>query len=127
MPGIGGTFLSSHDPKRLVRWFKDGLGIEMDPQGEGGMIVLKSGKLFSILSVQPARKDAPSPPPGKVEKEPYGRQTMMLNLRVDDMEATIARLKKNGDKVAGPVPYEGFGTFAWTRTPDGHDIELWQP
>ena len=32
-----------------------------------------------------------------------------------------------GYAVAGPASHEGIGRFAWTRTPDGHDVELWQP
>ena len=128
MPGIGGTFLSSHDPQRLVRWFADALGIEMEAQGEGGMIVLPAGgDAIAILAVHAARADAPRPPSGGVESEPYGRQPMMLNLRVDDRDATLARLKANGQAFAGPASYEGIGRFAWTRTPDGHDVELWQP
>lgn len=127
MPGIGGVFLSSHDPKRLVQWFGDALGIAMEAQGDGGMALFKVGDTVSVLSVQAARKDAPRPPVGDVVAEPYGLQTMMLNLRVDDLDATVARLKATKNQVAGPVAYEPLGRFAWTRTPDGHDIELWQP
>lgn len=126
MPGIGGTFLSSRDPKRLVRWFGDALGIEMEPQGEGGMAMLGAGGSVSILAVHAAREGAHGPQGGDVEPEPYGRQPMMLNLRVEDMDATLARLKEKGYRFAGPTSYEGIGRFAWTRTPDGHDIELWQ-
>jgi glyoxylase I family protein len=127
MPALGGTFLSSHDPQRLVAWFADALGIEMEPQGEGGMAVFPAGESISILGVHAAREGAPRPPGGSVEAEPYGRQPMMLNLRVDDLDATMARLQATGNAVAGPTSYEGIGRFAWTRTPDGHDVELWQP
>lgn len=127
MPGIGGTFLTSHEPKRLVRWFSEALGIEMRAEGDGGWATFETGGAVALLAVQAARKDAPRPPAGDVTPEPYGRQTMMLNLRVEDLDATVRRLKANGDAVAGPQTYEGLGRFAWTRTPDGHDIELWQP
>ncbi len=126
MPHIGGTFLSSHDPKRLVAWFEDALGVPMQRQGDGGMAPFPVGDSVAILSVQQAREDAPRPPAGPVQKEPYGRQTMMLNLRMDDLDAVLVRLTKSGSQVAGPVTYEGLGRFAWTRTPDGHDIELWE-
>jgi len=127
MPGIGGAFLSSHDPQRLVQWFADALGIPMMEKDGGGWAMFQSGDAVAILSVQAARKDAPRPPAGPVTAEPYGRQTMMLNLRVEDLDATMRRLKEHGAMVAGPQAYEGIGRFAWTRTPDGHDIELWQP
>lgn len=127
MPGIGGTFLASHEPKRLVRWFSEALGIDMQPDGDGGWAMFDAGGAVSILAVKAARGDAPRPPAGDVTAEPYGRQTMMLNLRIDDLDATLRRLQANGDSFAGPRSYEGIGRFAWTRTPDGHDIELWQP
>lgn len=127
MPGLGGAFLSSRDPKRLVGWFRDALGIEMEPQGEGGMVVFPSGDSFCVLAVHAARDDAPAPPRGDVEAEPYGRQPVLLNLRVEDLDATLARLGATGHAFAGPSSYEGLGRFAWTRTPDGHDVELWQP
>ena len=127
MPAIGGAFLSSRDPKRLVHWFGDALGIAMEPQGEGGMAMFDAGGSMSILAVHAAREGAPELPRADVEAEPYGRQPMMLNLRVDDMDATLARLADKGYRFAGPVSNEGIGRFAWTRTPDGHDVELWQP
>lgn len=127
MPHIGGVFLSSQDPKRLRQWFADALGIKMDEQGDGGMVAFPVGDSVAILSVQQARAGAPPPPGGQVEKEPYGRQPMMLNVRVEDLDGVIRRLRENKAEVAGPVDYEGFGRFAWTRTPDGHDVELWQP
>jgi catechol 2,3-dioxygenase-like lactoylglutathione lyase family enzyme len=127
MVNIGGVFLSSHEPQALIAWFRDALGIEMQAQGEGAMAMLEGVGAPIILSVQMARPGAPKPPAGDVRKEPYGRQTMMLNIRVDDMDATLTKLRQAGSRVEGPVPYEGIGQFAWTRTPDGHDIELWQP
>lgn len=105
MPGIGGIFLSSHDPQRLVRWFRGALGIEMQAQGEGGMTVLPAGDAVAILAVHAARADAPRPPGGLVESE----------------------LKAEGQAFAGPATCEGIGRFAWTRTLDGHDVERWQP
>lgn len=127
MPGIGGAFLSSHDPKRLMDWFQEALGIEMQEEGTGGMALFQTGDSIAILAIHAAKNGAPEPPEGAVEAEPYGRQNVLVNLRVDDLDATLQRLQENGDEVAGPTLYEGIGRFAWTRTPDGHDLELWQP
>jgi predicted enzyme related to lactoylglutathione lyase len=91
------------------------------------MAMFQAGGSMGILAVHAAREGAPEPPRGEVEPEPYGRQAMMLNLRVEDLDATLSRLKEKGYRFAGPASYEGIGRFAWTRTPDGHDIELWQP
>ncbi len=124
-PSIGGTFLASHDPEKLMTWF-DAIGIPMQRHGDGGSATFTVGEATMVLGVQKAREGAPVPPQGPVEREPYGRQPMMLNLRVD-MEATLERLEAMDEEVEGPVEYDGFGRFAWVRTPDGHDVELWQP
>jgi predicted enzyme related to lactoylglutathione lyase len=76
--------------------------------------------------VPAVRPNAPKPPAGPVVAEPYGRQAMRLNIRVEDINQSLARLKSNGDETAGPVEYDGIGKFAWCRTPGGHGIELWE-
>jgi len=69
--------------------------------------MFQAGGSVGILTVHAAREEAPEPPRGDVEPEPYGRQTMMLNLRVEDLDATLARLKKKGHRFAGPALYDG--------------------
>lgn len=122
----GGIFLASPDPERLIAWFNDALGIPMEGGPDGGMVLLPCGDHPTVLGVQKTREGAPAAPAGPVEREPYGRQPMMCNLRVDDLDAMVARARGAGNEVAGPEPYEGMGHFAWVRTPDGHDVELWQ-
>ncbi len=124
---IGGVFLASHDPTRLLDWFETALGADVTRHEAGGQVVFRDGETFSLIGVQAAREGAPEPPASEVEREPYGRQPMMVNLRVDHIDAVVARLRQSGNEVAGPEEYETMGRFAWTRTPDGHDIELWQP
>lgn len=125
--GIGGTFLASHDPERLMAWFEDRLGLEIKRFGDGGAATFPVGEAVAVLGIMRARSDAPPPPDGGAEREPYGRQAMMLNLRVGDLDHAVARMRRHGDAVVGPEHYEGQGRFAWVRTPDGHDIELWEP
>ncbi len=124
---IGGVFLSSHDPARLLDWFEAALGVDVTRHDSGGNVIFRDGEAFSLIGVHPARDGAPAPPDGPVEREPYGRQAMMVNLRVDDLDSVVARLRQSDNEVVGPEEYEGMGRFAWARTPDGHDIELWQP
>ena len=122
--GIGGVFLASPDPERLMQWFQDALGITMGRHGDGGSVMYGTPPEWSVLGVQKSRPDAPAPPVGDAEREPYGRQPMMVNLRVADLDAVVAKAALHG-QVVGPENYEGMGRFAWTRTPDGHDVELW--
>lgn len=125
--GIGGVFLSSPDPSALASWFDTALGITMEGEGGGAMAMLPRGDGVAVLGVHEEIKGAPRSPDGEVTAEPYGRQPMMANLAVEDLDAVIERARGAGEQVVGPNEYEGVGRFAWIRTPDGHDLELWEP
>ena len=51
----------------------------------------------------------------------------MLNYRVDDLDALIAKLKEAGVPVADKRTEDVNGRFAWINDPEGHRIELWEP
>jgi predicted enzyme related to lactoylglutathione lyase len=115
--GIGGVFVTSKNPKALAKWYKEVLGITIEPWG-GAML----------------RYDAPGHPPMALwnampensdEIAPSHRD-FMVNFAVDDLDAFIARLETKGVKI---LKREGdqTGKFAWILDPDGTKIELWQP
>jgi catechol 2,3-dioxygenase-like lactoylglutathione lyase family enzyme len=116
--GLGGVFVTSSDPKALAKWYRDVLGIELQPWG--GAVL---------------RYDAPGHPPvvawnALPQNSGYlapSRREFMINFAVDDLDAFITRLKAKGVPIlkqedAGPT-----GKFAWIVDPDGTKIELWQP
>ncbi len=52
----------------------------------------------------------------------------MLNLRVDDIDGMIAKLKEGGVAVETRSEWDGeYGRFARVHDPEGNPIELWQP
>ena len=51
----------------------------------------------------------------------------MLNYRVDDLDALIARLRTEGVDIADERHQDENGRFAWITDPEGHRIELWEP
>lgn len=115
--GLGGVFVTSKDPKALAKWYKEVLGITIEPWG---------GALL--------RYDAPGHPPMALwnampensdEIAPSHRD-FMINFAVDDLDAFVARLEGKGVKI---LKREGdrTGKFAWILDPDGTKIELWQP
>ena len=116
--GVGGVFIKSKDPKALLAWYRDVLGLEMKPWG-GAAIPL----------------DAPGHPP-VVVWSPFSATTdymapstreFMINLAVDDMEAIIARLTAKGVTILKRDDKDPSGRFAWILDPDGTKVELWQP
>lgn len=51
----------------------------------------------------------------------------MVNYIVDDLDALLERLQKEGVKIDPKRQDESYGHFAWIYDPDGNKIELWQP
>lgn len=115
--GVGGIFFRSKDPKALMAWYRDVLGISLEAWSGAAM-----------------RYDAPGHPPVVTLNafkqtthymDPSTRE-FMLDFAVDDLTAFLERLKIKGVAVLkredGPD-----GDFAWIVDPDGTKIEFWQP
>jgi predicted enzyme related to lactoylglutathione lyase len=116
--GVGGIFVTSPDPKALAAWYRDVLGIALEPWG--GAIL---------------RYDAPGHPPvvtwnamraGSHYLAPSTRD-FMIDFAVDDLDAFVARLKTKGVAILKQEDSGPTGKFAWILDPDGTKIELWQP
>jgi catechol 2,3-dioxygenase-like lactoylglutathione lyase family enzyme len=115
--GIGGIFVVSKNPKALAAWYRDVLGISLEPWG---------GATF--------RYDATGHPPVAVwtafpEEASYlapSRRDFMLNFAVDDLDAFLARLKAKGVTILKRDDSDPNGKFAWILDPDGTKIELTQ-
>jgi catechol 2,3-dioxygenase-like lactoylglutathione lyase family enzyme len=118
-----GVFLASEDPGRLTAWYR-ALGVPLGDESYcfvGGDGTPGSGSIFSVM---PAAAPLPAAPADAIAAEPYGQRRVTLNLRVDDLDATLAGLRARGTKVAGPTD-AGYGIFAWAHDPDGNVVELW--
>jgi predicted enzyme related to lactoylglutathione lyase len=119
--GIGGVFMKSKGKgSGLAEWYRDNLGIALEPWGgailkwpedtaeDGGLTVWSSAdhdtKWFS-----------PS------------ESSFMINYRVDNMDELLEQLKGTGVEIQqGPESHEN-GKFAWIMDPDGNKVELWEP
>ncbi len=56
-----------------------------------------------------------------------GEPAFMINYRVDDLDALIAKLRAAGVPVDEKRMQDENGRFAWVTDPEGHRIELWEP
>lgn len=116
--GVGGVFVKSKDPKALARWYRDVLGVQIQPWG--GAIL---------------KYDAPGHPPvlawnAMPETSDYfapSTREFMLDFAVDDLDAFLVRLKAKGLTILKTSEPDATGKFAWILDPDGTKIELWQP
>jgi predicted enzyme related to lactoylglutathione lyase len=116
--GIGGIFVRSKDPKALMAWYRDVLGITLEPWGGAAL-----------------RYDAPRHPPA-VALNAFGLSSkymapsareFMLDFAVDDLPALLDRLKAKGVEILARDDSDPSGRFAWILDPDGTKIELWEP
>jgi predicted enzyme related to lactoylglutathione lyase len=56
-----------------------------------------------------------------------GGQPAMLNLRVDDLNAVLEKLRVAGVEIDPRREEHDFGRFAWFNDLEGNRVELWQP
>jgi predicted enzyme related to lactoylglutathione lyase len=113
--GIGGVFVRARDAEALRRWYAAHLGISIDGDSGAQFAWTPGGStVFSIFA-------ADSPYFGRPD------QQGMINFRVDDLDAMVARLRAAGVEVIDETAEADYGKFGWAVDPEGNRFELWQP
>jgi predicted enzyme related to lactoylglutathione lyase len=118
--GIGGVFFKSPDPKALTAWYAGHLGIQLNDWG---------GAAFDWSDEVPPTTGttAWSVFPETTKHFGPGNQSAMINYRVDDLDALLAKLEAAGVAIDPKREDASYGKFAWITDPDGNRVELWQP
>ncbi len=115
--GVGGVFVKSPDPKALSAWYRDVLGLAIEPWGGATLSTDAPGKPPVVVW---------SPFPTTTNYMAPSTREFMVNFAVDDLDAFIARLTTKGVKILKRDDSDPNGRFAWILDPDGTKIELWQ-
>jgi predicted enzyme related to lactoylglutathione lyase len=116
--GLGGLFVRSPNPKALAAWYRDVLGVKVEPWG-GAMLRYDAPGHPSVLTWSAFPQTTSYMAPSTRE--------FMIDFAVDDLDAFLARLKAKGVAVIKRDDSDPTGSFAWILDPDGTKIELWQP
>jgi predicted enzyme related to lactoylglutathione lyase len=119
--GIGGFFFKSETPKELMAWYHKHLGIAVDDWG---------GWAFQWREKRrPQRLGATvfNPFPKDTTYFDPSESSYMFNLRVADLLALLAQLRREGVHVIDEVQEFPYGKFGWIIDPEGRKIELWEP
>jgi predicted enzyme related to lactoylglutathione lyase len=113
--GIGGIFVKSKDAAALRAWYRDMLGLEIQEWG-GAQMVSTSARAYGVWSAFAAESTyfAPS------ERE------FMVNLRVDELDELLAKLRALGAQVLERREDGPDGKFGYVVDPDGTLLELWE-
>ena len=118
--GIGGIFFKCKDPEKMKAWYKTHLGIdagqygasfEWYEDGEGK----KKGLTQWNLNTEAAKMYEPS------------AKDFMINYRVENLEALVGELKKEGVTVTDTIETASYGKFVHIMDIEGNKIELWEP
>jgi predicted enzyme related to lactoylglutathione lyase len=116
--GIGGIFFKSKDPKALMVWYQQALGLPTDSGDYATFFpaAVPAGgcTVFSPFIIN-TDYFAPS------DKE------FMFNLMVDDLDGALTQVKGAGGTQVGDVASYDYGRFGWFIDPDGNKVELWEP
>jgi len=116
--GVGGIFVKSKDPKALMAWYRDVLGIRIEPWG-GAMMAYDAPGHPPVLTLNAFKQTTGYMAPSTRE--------FMIDFAVDDLPAFLDRLKAKGVAILKRDDSDPSGKFAWIVDPDGTKIELWQP
>ena len=118
--GIGGIFFKSEDPKSIIDWYNNNLGI----------VTNEYGSLFEFRqSDEPSEKAYLqwSPFPKDTEYFSPSKKEFMINFRVENIEDLVMELKNNGVVVCDEIESFEYGKFVHILDPEGNKIELWEP
>src|SRR5712692_10195566 len=93
--GIGGIFFKGHDPEKLYQWYEKHLGIVREAHRQGATFRWceqseddrREG--MTVWAVFPEDKKYFQP----------SRSALMINYRVDDLDALLASLKQEGVEI----------------------------
>ena len=116
--GIGGLFFKTDDPKATKAWYKTHLGFNTDDWGCTFWWKNEKGEKCSTQW---------SPFEKKTSYFEPSKKDFMFNYRVENLEALLVELKKEGVTMAGEMQEFDYGKFAWILDNDGNKIELWEP
>ena len=118
--GIGGVFFKAKDPKALGEWYRTHLGINVEAWG---------GAVFRWADDNPGATGVTAWNLFKDDTTYFAPSTssFMINYRVDDLHALVAKLREEGCNVDDKVEESEYGKFGWVVDPEGNRLELWQP
>lgn len=118
--GIGGIFFKCKDPEKMKDWYSKNLGLQTDKYGtsfewrQADFPERKGYTAWNTFSettnyLEPSKKD------------------FMINYRVENIEALVEELKKDGVNVVDEIETFEYGKFVHILDIEGNKIELWQP
>ena len=117
--GIGGIFFKCKDPNKMREWYKTHLGLNTN----------EYGATFEWREADDSTKK------GSTTWSPFAETTkyfepstkdFMINYRVDDLEALVEELKKEGVTIVDKIETYDYGKFVHIIDMEENKIQLWE-
>ncbi len=115
--GIGGVFFKCKDPDATKQWYNAHLGLDTDTWGTN--FEWRQG-------ADPTRKGFTQWSPSS-EKSTHFDGPVMINYRVENLEALVEQLKKEGVIIIDEIETFEYGKFVHILDNENNKIELWEP
>ena len=119
--GVGGVFFRTENPAKLAAWYHEHLGLDVEGWGA------TSGASFSPAAMPANSFTVWGAFPADTEYFGDARQSFMINLVVDDLDAALGNVAAGGAQVVEEREEHDFGRFGWFEDPEGNRVELWEP
>lgn len=119
--GVGGIFFYSDNPEESQKWYAENLGIETNDWGSSSFESrdLNNPEKINSLQWKLFKKGDEYFLPSKKE--------FMINYQVQNIEALVSKLEKNGVTVLDSIETFDYGKFVHILDKEGNKIELWEP
>ena len=118
--GIGGIFFKCKDTKQVNEWYQKHLGLPIDEYGAGfRWFEDGEGQREGFTQWSPFKEST-------TYFEPSDKD-FMINYRVENLEALVEELKKDGVTILDEIQSFDYGKFIHILDPEGNKIELWEP
>ena len=118
--GIGGIFFKCKDPKAMTEWYQKHLGLNTNPYGAS----------FEWYEEPDSTKKAQTQWTPFAETTKYfapSTKDFMINYRVENLEALVEELTKEGVTIVDKIESYDYGKFVHILDAEGNKIELWEP
>lgn len=117
--GIGGIFFKCKDPEKINEWYKNHLGFNTTPYGTE----------FEWREKEDSTKKGSTHWSPFAEKTKYfepSTKDFMINYRVENIEALVEQLKKEGVIILDEIEDSEYGKFVHIMDIEGNKLELWE-
>jgi predicted enzyme related to lactoylglutathione lyase len=116
---IGGIFFKCKDPGKMREWYKTHLGLNTSPYG---------AKFDWRQEADSTKKGYTlwSPFPEKTKYFEPSSKDFMINYRVENIEALVEELKKEGVTVLDKIETYDYGKFVHVLDIEGNKVELFE-